>query len=138
MSKNTGSNTNDQSEERDTTVTYVIETEQPSDQYTIPEDIASAQINSNEDEPTSFESEQPLPIDSIIAANIPWPILQSIKSAVCKSHFILIAPNTSAALVTRESIADLPPGYIVCLVFDEAPPALLPTNHQDGKAYIVK
>lgn len=144
--KTTGSNTKNRPEANADTVTYVIETEAESAADIILKDIQSQKNNikptATEPSGSGKESTPPtleefLPIDSISAANLPPKILQQLWDGdLTFAHFVTIAPNTTAALCTRETLIGLPPGYVVVLVFDEQ--TVLPHDHIDGKVYIVE
>lgn len=87
-------------------------------------------------QPPTFK--QPLPIASLPAANLPYPILDAVRHAFPTAHFVAVAPNCSGScLVTTESVADIPLGYVVVLVFDHVHGEALPATHQDGTVYIV-
>ena len=89
----------------------------------------------NEYQPPIFE--QPLPIDSLSVANLPPNILETLRPCLRSCHFVAVAPNTTGALVTRDTIADLPPGFIIVLVHNPIDFAFLPPTHQEGKVYVI-
>ena len=147
MIKTIGSNIKDRDEANAATATYATEIQPDgSEQSTFLTATPSARKNTEvttrplndlerEYQPPVFEP--PLPVTSLPAANLPYPILNAIRHAFPTAHFVAVAPNTTTCLITTETIADLPPGYVVTMVFDPVDGAGLPPKHQDGTIYIV-
>jgi len=69
--------------------------------------------------------------------DLPPEISNQLRSAG-GAHFTLVAPNTTAALVTVDTMAELPPGYVVVMVFNAVSKSALPPAHQQGQVYIVE
>jgi hypothetical protein len=133
VNKNTGLNTSEPMEDI-TTVTLDSDKGKENEASITVEVIDSQKTNTVDTSYRIEKSEPPLPIDSMHLEDLPSPVFDMI-SGIKNAHFIAAVPDESAALVTREAIADIPQGYIVVLVFpnqSENPP-----KHYPGKVYII-
>lgn len=133
MAENTGLNTKGQTG-KGTTATSDLEKENENGRSTIQGATASARINTNSESNPRAES-PPWPLLFIHPDGLPYEVKDAIRKPLNLAHFALTIPNESAAIVTRESIADIPSGYIVVLVFPDQP--LHDPAHMPGQPYII-
>lgn len=68
---------------------------------------------------------------------LPSEIISAIGAALGIEHFALWIPNITASLITADSIIELPPGSVITLVFRDTDPADLPSDYEQGKAYLL-
>jgi len=77
------------------------------------------------------------PLVNLDSLDLPAPIFKLLSQPIKTAHFAAIIPNASAAVVTQATVAEIPPGFTVVLVFDEQPMHGLPDKHNAGNVYII-